>query len=78
MDFSKEDDEKIAKKGWLKINHYGVTTTQDVMMMRYFLYCNLIFVTQSFVAGILLFNYVYNMRDTMINCETQFWHTWVN
>lgn len=36
LDFSKEDDEKIAKKGWLKKNMYGVGTTQDVYMMRYF------------------------------------------
>ena len=44
LDYSKQDGETIAKKGWLKTNIYGKTTTQEVMMMRYLLYCVLIFV----------------------------------
>jgi hypothetical protein len=61
LDFSKEDDEKIAKKGWLKKNVYGVGTTQDVYMMRYFSYSNIIFVAQFGLSAYLL---VYNIYAT--------------
>jgi len=58
LDWSNQDGQVVAKKGWLKKNHFGTSNTQDVLMMRYWLICFLIFFTQSFVAGVLLIGYI--------------------